>query len=136
MRGRPPAAEDRGIAGAGREGGNAGFSNHSHGPNRRGAASGRLLRKLDGHTDAVYTAALSPDGQRVASYDRPARLWNAANGQVLAKLKGHTDSVKSASFSPDGQRVVTASGDQRARLWNAASGKLSTTLEGHAGALF
>ena len=75
-------------------------------------------------------------GKRVASYDRPGRLWNAANGQMLAKLKGHTDSVKSASFSPDGQRVVTASGDQRARLWNAASGKLSTTLEGHAGAFF
>jgi WD40 repeat protein len=120
----------------GREGGTLVSQGILTGTNRLGAASGRLLKKLDGHTDAVYTAALSPDGQRVASYDRPARLWNAANGQVLAKLKGHTDSVKSASFSPDGQRVVTASGDHAARLWNAASGKLSTTLEGHAGALF
>jgi WD40 repeat protein len=101
------------------------------------AATGRLLAKLEGHSNAVYRAAFSPDGQRVvtASGDRTARMWNATTGMASARLEGHSDAVMSAAFSPDGQRVVTASGDRTARVWNATTGRLVAKLEGHSDAV-
>jgi len=92
---------------------------------------------LQGHTGSVYSAAFSPDGERVVttSYDRTARLWDAKTGAALAVLQGHTGSVHSAAFSPDGERVVTASDDNTARLWDAKTGAALAVLEGHTGSV-
>ena len=88
---------------------------------------------LQGHRDAITSAAFSPDGKTMltASKDGTARLWKAASGTLLATLQGHKASVNHAAFSPDGGIVVTASEDKTARLWETASGKLLATLEGH-----
>ena len=71
------------------------------------------------HSEAVVSAAFSPDGRRVvtASYDKTARLWDAATGKPIGDLVGHTDNLVSAAFSPDGLRIVTTSWDYTARLW-------------------
>jgi WD40 repeat protein len=80
----------------------------------------QTLSRLEGHSASVWSAAFSPDGQRVvtASDDKTARVWNAATGQVIAKLEDHWASVGSAAFSADGQRVVTASADNTARVFH------------------
>ena len=46
-----------------------------------------MIAKLEGHSGIVWSAAFSPDGQRVvtASGDKTARVWNAATGDALAK---------------------------------------------------
>ena len=92
---------------------------------------------LQGHTGSVYSAAFSPDGERVvtASGDNTARLWDAKTGAELAVLKGHTGPVYSAGFSADGFRVVTASYDKTARLWDAKTGAALAVLEGHTGSV-
>ena len=74
---------------------------------------------------AIFSAAFSPDGQRIvtASRDKTARLWDASSGKAIGLPMQHDDTVNSAAFSPDGQRIVTASRDKTARLWDAASGK-------------
>ena len=79
---------------------------------------------FQGHTDALTSAVISPDGRRVltGSEDKTARLWETDNGQLLATFQGHSDGVTSAAFSPDGTRVLTASRDKTARLWEADSG--------------
>ena len=43
----------------------------------------RVPRQLQGHTDAVMSAAYSPDGQSIvtASWDRTIRIWGANTGQ-------------------------------------------------------
>ena len=92
----------------------------------------QLAAKLEGHADAVNSAAFSPDGQRIitTSADGTARVWNAASGQQVAQLGGHA-AVNSAAFSPDGQRILTAGRDNIARVWNAAGGQQMATLKGH-----
>ena len=99
------------------------------------AASGRELLTLRGHSDAIWSVAFSPDGQRIAtaSDDGTARVWEAASGKELVKFKGHTASIRSVAFSPDGQRTVTGSYDQTAKVWEAASGHELLTLKGHTG---
>lgn len=79
------------------------------------------LRRFSGHTDAVYSAAFSPNGKQVVtgSADGTARLWDIARGQELRQFQGHTNAVNSAAFSPDGKTIVTASADGTARLWVA-----------------
>ena len=84
--------------------------------------SGRELHTLAGHEDAVYSAAFSPDGQRIvtASWDQTARIWEAETGRQLHTLAGHEELVFSAVFSPDGRRILTASDDKTARIWDVA----------------
>ena len=76
-------------------------------------------------TEAVSSAAFSPDGTRIvtASQDKTARIWDAATGQPIGEPLKHDGCVFGAVFSPDGTRIVTASSDKTARIWDAATGK-------------
>ncbi|MCZ8057043.1 MAG: AAA-like domain-containing protein [Microcystis sp. LE19-12.2C] len=79
------------------------------------------------HEGTVWTAAFSPDGQRIVTSDGTARVWDAQTGSQLALLSG----VEAAAFSPDGQRIVTASADKTARVWSAKTGSEIALLSGH-----
>jgi WD40 repeat protein/tRNA A-37 threonylcarbamoyl transferase component Bud32 len=97
------------------------------------AATGRLLGRLEGHTNALAGASFSPDETRIvtASMDQTARLWNASNGNPIQKLTGHKGWVNQAAFSPDGSRIMTASQDHTLRLWDGLDGTLVNVLPGH-----
>jgi hypothetical protein len=94
--------------------------------------SPNLVAQL-GHSSAITSVAISPDGQQVLTggSDETARLWEAASGKELRRFLGHTGWVKSVAFSPDGQQVLTGSWDKTARLWEAASGKELRRFLGH-----
>ena len=80
---------------------------------------GRLLQKLEGHTDGVISVGFSADGQQLlsSSFDNTAILWDLKTGDELQSLKGHSWWVWSAEFSPDNQRIVTAGQDGKAIVW-------------------
>jgi mono/diheme cytochrome c family protein len=93
-------------------------------------ADGSLVHKFEGHKDALYALALSPDGQMLAtgSYDQKIKLWNVADGAEIKMLTGHNGGVYGLSFRPDGKVLASASADRTVKLWDVATGKRLDTL--------
>jgi WD40 repeat protein len=77
---------------------------------------------LWGHSDAVTSAAFSPDGQSVlsAGWDNQLILWNAATyRQIGPAIKAPKDLV-GVAFSPDGAKFAASAGGV-VTLWDTAS---------------
>jgi WD40 repeat protein len=101
--------------------------------------SGKLLRRLVGHTAAITAASYSSDGKRVLSMgaDATCRLFAAeGDGQkdaLIATLVESAGQPWSCRFSPDGDRIVTVANDTSVRLWDGKTGQPVGTLGGHQG---
>ena len=93
----------------------------------------KYLSTLNGHTDSVIAAALSPDGETFASAskDNTLILWDVKTGQPLANLTGHSEVVLSLAFSSDNKILASGSADKTIFLWDAYSGKPLKILIGH-----
>ncbi|MCX6851060.1 MAG: hypothetical protein NTY98_19295 [Verrucomicrobia bacterium] len=93
-------------------------------------SDGTPLQSFEGHLDAAYALAVSPDGKMIATgaYDQKIRLWDAATGKELALLKGHNGAVNGLSFRPDGKVLASASADRTVKLWSIPGGQRLDTL--------
>jgi len=101
------------------------------------AETGKCELLLEGHTEAVCSACISPDCRYVAtsSEDGSARLWHVDTGKSARLLSEHKEAVYAASFSPDSKQVVTASEDCTAKIWVVKTGLCKLTLKGHSSAV-
>jgi WD40 repeat protein len=81
---------------------------------------------LHGHTDTVWTVAVSPDGNTVASGgdDATVRLWDLRDGKSIGgPLRLHSGRCASVAFSPDGDTLAVGSLDGTVRLFDVSTRK-------------
>ncbi|KAM5288986.1 apoptotic protease-activating factor 1 isoform 4-T4 [Ctenodactylus gundi] len=85
------------------------------------------------HTDAVYHACFSGDGQRIASCgaDKTLQVFKAETGEKLLEIKAHEDEVLYCAFSTDDRFIATCSVDKKVKIWNSVTGELVHTYEEH-----
>ncbi len=93
---------------------------------------------LKGHSDIVWSVAVSADGRRAVSgsYDRTVKVWDLQSGAELHSLAGHSGRVMSVAVSADGRRAVSGgydpgSWDQTVKVWDLESGTALHSLAGH-----
>lgn len=93
------------------------------------------LARMHGHTDSVYSLALSPDGAFVVSGggDRTVRIWDLSDVRSRDDdLRGHRGAVSAVTFTPDGSRVISAGErDQEIKTWDSETGRELAALRGH-----
>jgi WD40 repeat protein/serine/threonine protein kinase len=89
-------------------------------------ATGRQIAPPVGVSNALRSAALSPDGKILVTGDLQGSvgLHDATTGKLLMPpQRGHSDRVRGLAFSPDGELLLTGSTDKMARLWDAVTGQ-------------
>jgi RNA polymerase sigma factor (sigma-70 family) len=102
-------------------------------------ATGKELKRLEGHKGEVYYAVFSPGEKRVASGGQAGviKFWDLRTGKVVREISepGKTESLCGA-FCPDGRRFASGGGDGNIRLWDVDTGDELHCFEGHAGKVY
>lgn len=83
---------------------------------------------LTNSLEPVYSLALSPDGQTLATADTSIRLWDTASGH-LRRTMAPARRLRTAAFAfgPDG-RTLIASARDAVQLWDVASSAVRATI--------
>lgn len=91
---------------------------------------GHLLQEFkDGHSDTVWSATFSDDGQTIASAsaDKTVKLWSKKDGTwVNTKTLNHSSPVLVVRFSPDGKIIASSDKGGNIKFWNLAGEPLKT----------
>jgi WD40 repeat protein len=84
-------------------------------------------------TGAVYTIAISPDDETLASagFDKVIHLWNAKTLTPKLALEGHAGQIFSLSFHHDGRRLASVGWDRIIRIWDTRTGLVLKSWDGH-----
>jgi len=97
------------------------------------------IRRITGHTDLVWSVALSRDGKTLVTgsseADRTARVWDFTSGKERARVDLHGIGY-AAVIHPSGRRALVASQDKNVYVIDLQTGKDAGLLRGHTGPVF
>lgn len=87
-------------------------------------AGGRQRFKMEGHSDAVRSVAISPDGKLAASGsdDKSILIWDLSKGKRIKSLFGHAGEIPGLGWSWDSRIVVSAARDGTIKWWDSTTG--------------
>lgn len=90
----------------------------------------KVAGRVQGHNDAIYCAAMSPDGRWLVtgSYDRKALLWDWREAKIVRSFTGHNGAIYDLDIDRSGKVLATASADQTVKLWGMSDGARLDTL--------
>lgn len=93
-------------------------------------ADGACTLELGEHTDILYDAEFSPDGEWLATagYDRVIRLWRVSDGSLVRSIDVHKGAVFDLAWHPSGKVLASASADETVKLWRVSDGMRLDTL--------
>lgn len=93
------------------------------------AATGKGIKILEGHTQAIGDIACSSDGKWIATGEHNGfiRLYDA-EGNVVKTWRGHKKRITAMQFAPDNQHFVTGSRDSTAVIWNIEGARTQTIV--------
>ena len=97
------------------------------------AMSGEKIRKFEGHTGVILSAAFSPDGKQAIGAgwaDETAPMWDVASGKTIRLLAANAGPVSPVAFSHDGKRVATGNYGGATIVWDSATGERLCDLVG------
>jgi WD40 repeat protein len=88
----------------------------------RSLVDGKELKKLTGHTGAVFGVAISADGTQVVSgsADKTVKIWSLEAGTVTRQFETPAP-INDLCLTLDGKQVITAHEDNLIRVWNIAA---------------
>ncbi|MBE9124363.1 WD40 repeat domain-containing protein [Tychonema sp. LEGE 07199] len=97
---------------------------------QRKTLSGATLKATLQHSDSILSAAISPDGQLLAtgSHDSTVKVWSLHSGELLRTICGHSTAVLLVAFSPASKTLLTRSRAGTVKLWNLQNGELLKRL--------
>jgi DnaJ-domain-containing protein 1 len=103
-----------------------------------GGYTGEIKRTLNGHSDTIWSIAISPDNQTLVSgsADKTIRIWSLDSLAQPRILSGHSSWVTSVAISPDGNTLASGSTDGTIKLWNLHSGELLRTIDSQSTKIF
>ncbi|AMV34410.1 Chromosome partition protein Smc [Pirellula sp. SH-Sr6A] len=84
------------------------------------------------HSDTIFVAKFSPDGQKVATggADKLVRL-HAVNAESAPRtLEGHTHHVLGLAWQDDGFLLASSSADNTVKIWDVELGQAQRTIAG------
>jgi WD40 repeat protein len=86
----------------------------------------------DPHSDTIFAASFSPEGDRIATSgaDRFVKIWNVSDGSFVRAFEGHTHHVLGVAWRMDGKMIASGSADNTIKIWDTASGEQKRTIQG------
>ncbi|XZE32210.1 c-type cytochrome domain-containing protein [Pirellulaceae bacterium SH501] len=84
------------------------------------------------HSDTIFVAKLSPDGQYVATggADKLVRLHSVHSDAAPRTLEGHTHHVLGLAWHDDGFLLASSSADTTVKVWDVELGQAQRTISG------
>jgi len=90
------------------------------------------VHSLQGHTNSVFTAVYTLDGNFLLTAGRDARfrVWDVRNEyQPVQEVVGHMYAINHIAFHPEGHLFATCSMDKSIKLWDAATFRLLKVID-------
>lgn len=90
-------------------------------------------KRFQGHTDWVYSLAVTNNGRRLisGSSDKSIIVWDIASATSLKTMVGHSGTVTSLALGANDSFVFSASKDATLRMWDFEKGANVKTFRGH-----